>query len=129
MSYENYTETGREILRRAAVLAGERGHTYLGSEHILLAMTCCGGAAEAVLRRYGVTYEEVSGEIDELIGRGTPCVTPESAKTENVRAALETAERLGGKAWAASIYFRDFSDVWTPALCRYSAGFVPMNAG
>ena len=98
MSYENYTETGREILRRAAVLAGERGHTYLGSEHILLAMTCCGGAAEAVLRRYGVTYEEVSGEIDELIGRGTPCVTPESAKTENVRTALETAERLGGKS-------------------------------
>ena len=39
MSYENYTETAREVLRRAAVLAGERGHTYLGSEHLLLALT------------------------------------------------------------------------------------------
>ena len=98
MSYENYTETGRETLRRAAVLAGERGHTYLGSEHLLLALACCGGAAEAVLKRYGVTFERVSAETDDLIGRGTPCMTPETAQTSNVRTALAAAERLGGKS-------------------------------
>lgn len=98
MSYENYTETGRKVLRRAAVLAGERGHTYVGSEHLLLALVSCSGAAEAVLKRYGVTAERVCDEMDDLIGRGTPCMTPETAQTENVRKALEAAERLGGKS-------------------------------
>ncbi len=93
---ERQTDIYKQTIRSAAGLAGQMGHTYLGTEHLLLALTGCGGAAEAVLSRYGVTYEKVSYEIEELIGRGTPCMTTESARTPNVRTVLDTAQRLGG---------------------------------
>ena len=92
------TDIYKQTLRSAARLAGQRGHTYLGSEHLLLALTGCGGAAEAVLARFGVSYEKVSAQIDDLIGRGTPCLTDDSARTPNVRRALEIAGKLGGES-------------------------------
>ena len=92
------TDIYKETMRRAARLAGQRGHTYLGTEHLLLALSCCGGAAEAVLARYGVFYENISAETDEIIGRGTPCNTDESAVTANVRRAVRYAEEAGGES-------------------------------
>ena len=93
---DRQTDIYKQTIRSAAGLAGQWGHTYLGTEHLLLALTACGGAAEAVLSRYGVTYEKVSDEIEELIGRGTPCMTTENAKTPNVKRVLETAGQMGG---------------------------------
>ena len=86
---DRQTDIYKQTIRSAAGLAGQWGHTYLGTEHLLLALTACGGAAEAVLSRYGVTYEKVSDEIEELIGRGTPCMTTENAKTPNVKRVAE----------------------------------------
>ncbi len=85
-----YTEAAEETLRRSALLAGQRGHTYVGTEHILLSLTKA-GAAQAVLERHGIGYDGVSAEIDDLIGRGTPCVTDDSAFTLNVCRALSDA--------------------------------------
>ena len=34
----NYTEQAREALRIAAAQAGEMGHPYVGTEHLLLAL-------------------------------------------------------------------------------------------
>ena len=85
-----YTEAAEETLRRSALLAGQRGHTYVGTEHILLSLTKA-GAARAVLERHGIGYDGVSAEIDDLIGRGTPCVTDDSAFTPNVCRALSDA--------------------------------------
>ena len=96
MEQDKYTEIYRQTVRRAGALAGERGHTYLGTEHLLLALAGCGGAAEAVLTRFGVRAEDISAVIDDLIGRGTPCFTDSSSMTPNARRALETADKLGG---------------------------------
>lgn len=92
------TDICREALRRAGALAGQRGHTYLGTEHLLLSLSGCRGAAEAVLSRYGVTFERVSDRVDDLIGRGTPCLTDDSSLTPNARRTLEIAAQLGGES-------------------------------
>ncbi|MBQ8966184.1 ATP-dependent Clp protease ATP-binding subunit [Ruminococcus sp.] len=93
---DRYTDIYKAVLHRAAVLAGQRGHTYLGTEHLLLALAGCGGAAEAVLERHGISFEKVSAEADELIGRGTPCIIDDSACTPNVRRAIENAALTAG---------------------------------
>lgn len=100
MSFESgrSTDICKEALRRAAALAGQRGHTYLGTEHLLLSLSGCRGAAEAVLARYGVSFERVSEEVDDLIGRGTPCLTDDSSLTPNARRTLEIAAQLGGES-------------------------------
>ncbi|WP_295153488.1 AAA family ATPase [uncultured Ruminococcus sp.] len=95
---DRYTAVYKAALARAGVLAARRGHTYIGTEHLLLALAGCGGAAEAVLSRLGVGYEAVSSAIDDLIGRGSPCLTEDMPRTPNLRKALEGADRLGGQS-------------------------------
>lgn len=92
----------RELVKQAITLAGRRGHTYVGTEHLLLACTrCVGCAAERILFKYGITEQDISSAIDDIIGRGTPCLpnigdlTPNACKAMN--SALQLSEVLGTK--------------------------------
>ncbi|MBR1739346.1 MAG: ATP-dependent Clp protease ATP-binding subunit [Ruminococcus sp.] len=75
--------------------AGEMGHTYVGTEHLLIACCSCqGSAAAAVLARQGITAAAVVKRTEELIGRGTPCVPGERDLTMNASAVLSSAVNL-----------------------------------
>lgn len=88
---------------RALTLAfeasGELGHSYVGSEHLLLGLALEGGAAARALRSCGFDEGRIRRLIVEVLGRGTAGVRPTQGFTPRVRniieAAAAEAERQG----------------------------------
>ena len=63
--------TARDFLGQASEESRRLGHDYVGSEHLLLALAGEGGGrAAAVLRRLGVTADDVRADILADIGTG-----------------------------------------------------------
>ncbi len=101
---EELTKKCREILDDARNIAGKLGHTYVGSEHILLSFLENGSCtASIVLIRNGVNKNDVLEKLEELVGIGTPCrledyedcLTPTAEKIVN--GALSLSKSLGSK--------------------------------
>ena len=68
-----FTGKCREIVSSAAECAGAWGHTYVGSEHLLLAMTRMSGCSGSqILRKHGVTMRKTEEWLEYIVGRGTP---------------------------------------------------------
>ena len=69
--FNGFSEKANEALNRAVENACELGHTYIGSEHILLGIASTDGCfAESVLNNHGIDYEKIEQIIVETIGRG-----------------------------------------------------------
>lgn len=99
---ERFTKKARDIIRGAAVCAGKWGHTYIGSEHLLLAVLEEGAStASAVLMKHSVTVQGVEEQLLRMIGRGTPCrltmndFTPTAVSI--LKGACNLAESFGAK--------------------------------
>ena len=82
-----YTEgfTGKAILamKEAIHAAEELGHTYIGSEHLLLGLMEEGGnAAASALAAQQLDADKLRHAVIDLVGRGIPaevredCLTP-----------------------------------------------------
>lgn len=92
---ERFTPKARELIRTGVSLAGKWGHTYIGTEHLLLSCAYADGStASAVLMKYGVTFSDIEEQLESMIGRGTPCRLTKNDLTPNARAALNGAVRL-----------------------------------
>ncbi|MDR1590331.1 MAG: ATP-dependent Clp protease ATP-binding subunit [Oscillospiraceae bacterium] len=97
---DRLTQSAKKVFELANAAAAELGHGYVGSEHILLAMTReSGSAASRILREAGLEPELVSELIVRRIGRGSRGETPPQGLTPRAKriveiAALE-ANRLG----------------------------------
>ncbi|MFR4394295.1 MAG: Clp protease N-terminal domain-containing protein [Ruminococcus callidus] len=77
-----YTEgfTGKAILamKEAIHAAEEFGHTYIGSEHLLLGLMEEGGnAAASALAAQQLNTERLRNGIVDLVGRGIPAQVQE----------------------------------------------------
>ncbi len=61
----------REAIARAAAEAGQLGHEYLGTEHLLLGLLAFPGTeAGALLGALGVTLQSARAEVERAFGRG-----------------------------------------------------------
>lgn len=73
INFDEFTGKAANSLRIAATAAGEMGHTYLGSEHLLIGLlresTCI---AATVLRANGIKEAAVISHLRNIIGQGTP---------------------------------------------------------
>ena len=70
MNTEKFTKKAVRIIDSAVSLASEMGHTYVGSEHIILAIASEGNSEAAdVLIRNGLTYDDLYSGIIDLVGR------------------------------------------------------------
>ena len=92
-TFKGFTEKANIALNRAIESAEEMGHTYIGSEHILLGL--CGddcGAAYAALSDSGVTAEKVEELIRNGSGVGSAptALTPEDF-TPRTKRVMQTA--------------------------------------
>ncbi len=101
---EEMTKKCKEILDDSKNIAGKLGHTYVGSEHILLSFLENGSCtASVVLTRNGVNKSDVLEKLEEMVGIGTPCrleeyedcMTPTAQKI--VSGALSLSKSLGSK--------------------------------
>ena len=78
-NFKNFTVKATEALNFAIDSAEKLGHTYIGSEHILLGLSKVGsGVAATILSKNGVTVEKIEELIKNTIGVGTPtALSPE----------------------------------------------------
>ena len=68
---ERFTEKAEKAINYSQESAMQLGHTYVGTEHLLLGLMREGtGIAARVLQNQGVTEDKVLKEIEELIGKG-----------------------------------------------------------
>ena len=96
--FERFTDRSRRVLALAQEEARDLGHTFIGTEHILLGLLRVGdGVAAKALDAVGVTYDDVRPKVaamTELAVKGTlasPTFTPGAKKVLELalREALE----------------------------------------
>jgi Clp amino terminal domain, pathogenicity island component len=100
----NFNEPARQAVARALTEARGFGHRYLGTEHLLLALSAERGLAGATLAELGVNERVVREAIERIIGRGhsgeatTLGITPRTKRV--FEAAIKEAKRLGSQRCA-----------------------------
>lgn len=97
---KRYTRSAQRVLDNAKKAASLIGHSYIGTEHILLALIETKGVASEVLKENGVQYEKIYELVDENLSTGTNVLTAEEGEMtpraqKVARNALTEAERLG----------------------------------
>ena len=90
MRYHMQTEA---LLRRCAGKARSMGHSYVGSAHILMAMSAEPGGMGLVLRQLGMDPELTEAMAQLLYGVGTPDLPLPQGLTEEARRLLRAAAR------------------------------------
>lgn len=88
--YGRFTEKAERAISFAQESAMKLGHTYVGTEHILLGLIKEGtGVAYHVLSSHGLTYDKVMREIEDLIGRGEKVTQQPISFTPRTKRVLE----------------------------------------
>ncbi len=94
---EKFTKKSTRLIEGAVSEAQELGHTYVGSEHLLLSICADGTTAAAeILISNGVAYDELRAGIVEMVGQGAPTVL-------NKRYFTTAAKRIMELAWGIAI--------------------------
>ena len=95
-----FTQKAQNALNFSLGSASDMGHTYIGSEHLLLGL--CreeSGVAAHYLQSRGVDAEKVKNAIIRLAGAGVPCEVSPTDMTPRTRsiiqASLAEAQRCG----------------------------------
>ena len=95
-----FTQKAQNALNFALGSASDMGHTYIGSEHLLLGL--CreeSGVAAHYLQSRGVDAEKVKNAIIRLAGAGVPCevsATDMTPRTKSIiQASFAEAQRCG----------------------------------
>ncbi len=94
----NFTAKAENALNRAVSIAEEYGHTYIGTEHVLLALaedeTSC---ASILMKKYKVTIERLSMAVKEFSGVGKPGRLSSKDTTPKCRRLLENSYKITKK--------------------------------
>ncbi len=95
-----FTTKAQTALNNALSFAGELGHTYVGTEHILLGLLSVEDCiASRILRGRGVELSAVKDLVAASVGRGSPSDVSASDMTPMTKKIIEesayTASRLG----------------------------------
>ena len=98
--YDNrFTPRAQGALQQAQAAAQELGHSYVGSEHLLLGILRQEGAASRCLAQQQITVEKVRTAVVQAVGAGLPGLAPPQGLTPCCRAvighAAEEALRQG----------------------------------
>ena len=92
MNEKKFSPGAEEALRLSQEAAGELGHGYVGTEHLLLGlMREEQGAAHNVLLEAGLTDEMIVRIIKKSVGAGLPGGNPAQGLTPRARRAVEIA--------------------------------------
>ena len=91
-NFNGFTVKANEALNQAINSAELLGHTYIGSEHLLLGLLKIGsGVASAVLNKNGVTPEKIEELIRTKIGNGTQTKLSPDYFTPRAKKVIEVA--------------------------------------
>jgi hypothetical protein len=103
---KDFDEDARAVVQAAQLHARSFRHRYLGTEHLLLALTADSGLAGATLARLGVGAAEVTERIRAVIGEGHSSETATLGISPRTKRVLEVAgneaRRLGHRCAIAA---------------------------
>ena len=90
--FNGFTEKANRALNLGIQSAQELGHTYIGSEHLLLGLLQeKSSLAYAVLTQKGVSFEDIQEKLIENVGKGMESQLSPSDFTPRCKRILETA--------------------------------------
>ncbi len=88
--FGKFTESAQESIRLAQEGALELGHSYVGTEHLLLGLVRQKeGVASKALENYGVTEEDIAKKIEEFLGIGDSASVKTQEFTPRTKKILE----------------------------------------
>ena len=90
--FTGFTQKANDALNNAITAAENLGHTYVGSEHLLLGLLAeSGGMAYTALSAKKVTFAEVESVIKSSMGIGSPTVLSPNDFTPRAKNIIDTA--------------------------------------
>ncbi len=93
--FTGFSQKSNAVLNRAVSLAEGAGHTYIGTEHLLWALSADGsGLAGAVLGGRGLTAADVEAYLMKNVGSGVPTLLTQADITPRLQRVLGNALRL-----------------------------------
>ena len=97
--YDNrFTPRAQNALRLAQAAAEELGHSYVGSEHLLLGLLREeGGAAHRCLAEQEITGDKARMAIVEIVGTGLAGLAPPQGLTPRAKRVIENAVGESGR--------------------------------
>ena len=99
-----FTEKAEKALNNSAHIAESLGHTYIGSEHVLLSIANeSDSAAALILSKNGVNYEKLINTVKEYSGIGTKSVLSPKDMTPRCRRIVENSYRISVRYGALKI--------------------------
>ena len=102
---DKFTQKAADIIQGAIDEASSLGHTYVGSEHIVLSISADGTSEAAqILMDGGVSYDELRQEVISLVGQGSPSMLNQRYFTTAAKRILENSCK------AAVTEKKDFAD-------------------
>ena len=91
-NFSGFTGKGNEALNNAILAAERFGHTFVGSEHLLLGILMTGSSvANSILSEFKVTLSEVERLVAETVGRGIPTKLSPEHLTPRAKRVVENA--------------------------------------
>jgi ATP-dependent Clp protease ATP-binding subunit ClpC len=92
--FQGYSDKANATLNAAISSAEEMGHTFIGSEHLLLGLLRSGDSiAQAALDEKGVTPRDVAQYIKDAVGSGSPTVLKPVHFTQRCKHIIEDSRR------------------------------------
>ena len=89
-----YTKKARQIIAHARTQAESLGHSFIGTEHLILSMLSDGSnVGAALLRTHRVPLNRFQQAVRSEVGSAEPSVLTESAVTPALRRILLKAEK------------------------------------
>ena len=96
---DRFTERAKTAIEKAQAAAETLGHSYVGSEHLLLGIVReAGGQGAKVLRENGLTDALLTELVERYVGKGEPDMPPQGLSPRAKRVvelAIGDAGRLG----------------------------------
>ncbi len=131
-----FTEKAEASLNRAVKLAERFGHTYIGSEHILLALSedeeCC---ASVLMKSAKLTFDKIYNAVKDFSGKGEKSALTSKDTTPRCRRILEnsyknsrkfSSERIGTEHILLSI-LEERESVASKILLRCNVDIVSLK--
>ncbi|MCH5300010.1 MAG: ATP-dependent Clp protease ATP-binding subunit [Ruminococcus sp.] len=96
--FKGFTQKANEAINLALKNAGEMGHTYVGTEHLLLGLIEEGtGVAATVLEENGLDKEDYKNKIESSTGVGSKTVLTPEDLTPRTKRAMQMATVISSR--------------------------------
>jgi flavin reductase (DIM6/NTAB) family NADH-FMN oxidoreductase RutF len=88
---ERFTEDAKKVLTSAQAEAEASHHSYIGTEHLLVAMLRVPGTGQKVLTGMGIEIDQVRERVRQVLGRNERILIQHIIPTSRVKRVLELA--------------------------------------